>query len=186
MSFVLDALRKSSPQSIAPAHGGMLEPVGAWRYRVSGPTPWLIALAVLAAVAAGAAARTWSRHVGMSSVVAPPSPPVATHADVAPLTLSLSKDMNASRPASSPGSGPAASGSRAPSAGRAEMPDILRKQLSQLAISGYILDKQAGSLAIIDGKVRRVGDEAAPGLRIEKIDADGVTFNHQGYRFQRR
>jgi general secretion pathway protein B len=151
---------------------------------------------VLAAGGAGAAAQMWSRQAGTAATVQPVvAPPAASGrvaavpvpADIEPLALSRSMENGVSRPAPSKrGQGSKiASGAWPQTAGQAELPVTLRQQLPQLAISGYILDKEAGSLAIIDGKVMRVGEEAAPGLRIEKIDTNGVTFNYQGYRFRR-
>ncbi|OHC71103.1 MAG: hypothetical protein A2045_09645 [Rhodocyclales bacterium GWA2_65_20] len=152
--------------------------------------------------------------VAGQSVVAGPAPPAAAQAeDIAALRLSPSIALTVPPPAKPP-SAPAAkengaaaqaaarpapptatavatatdkaiSGAQARPATGAGLPAALRQQLPPLAVSGFILDEQAGSLAIIDDKVLRVGDEAAPGLRIEKIDGNGVAFSYRGYRFRR-
>jgi general secretion pathway protein B len=40
-------------------------------------------------------------------------------------------------------------------------------------------------MAMIDDKLLHEGDEVAPGLRLEKILADGAQFSYKGYRFRR-
>lgn len=189
MSFVLDALRKSVPDSIAPSRSesGWMEHCCA-----AASAPWLIVLAVLAAAAAGAAAQRWTRHAetaaAVQSVVVEPSPAAAAAAEMAPLVASRSLDESASRAAPSKRArGSTVASEASPRiAAHAEVPVALPKQLPQPVISGYVLGKGGtDSLAIIDGRVLRVGEEAAPGLRIEKIDANGVTFDYRGYRFRR-
>jgi len=58
-------------------------------------------------------------------------------------------------------------------------------ELPVMIIAGYIRDEQGGSLAMINEKLVREGEEVAPGLRLEKILGDMSIFNYRGYRFQR-
>ena len=59
------------------------------------------------------------------------------------------------------------------------------KDLPALTISGYIRDEQGASLAMINDKLVREGEEVAPGLRLEKITGDSSIFSYKGYRFRR-
>ncbi len=54
-----------------------------------------------------------------------------------------------------------------------------------MAIAGYIHDDQEGSMAMINDKLVREGEEISPGLRLEKILADGAIFVYKGRRFRR-
>ncbi len=58
-------------------------------------------------------------------------------------------------------------------------------ELPTIAIAGYIRDEQGTSLAMINEKLVREGEEVAPNLRLEKILGDGSIFNYKGYRFRR-
>jgi general secretion pathway protein B len=42
----------------------------------------------------------------------------------------------------------------------------------------------AARMLIVDGQVLREGDEAAPGLKLEKIQPAGAIFNQRGQRFE--
>ena len=58
-------------------------------------------------------------------------------------------------------------------------------ELPTIAIAGYIRDEQGISLAMINEKLVREGEEVAPNLRLEKILNDGSIFNFKGYLFRR-
>lgn len=66
-----------------------------------------------------------------------------------------------------------------------DLPAALQKELPSLVISGYIRDGEAGSMAMINDRLVREGEEIAPGLRLEKILADGAQFSYKGHRFRR-
>jgi general secretion pathway protein B len=59
------------------------------------------------------------------------------------------------------------------------------KNLPEMTIAGYIHDDQEGSMAMINDKLVREGDEISPGLRLEKILPDGAIFSYRGERFRR-
>jgi general secretion pathway protein B len=61
----------------------------------------------------------------------------------------------------------------------------LPKNLPEMTIAGYIHDDQAGSMAMINDKLVREGEEISPGLRLEKILPDGAIFSYRGEHFRR-
>jgi general secretion pathway protein B len=66
------------------------------------------------------------------------------------------------------------------------MPADVAKQMPPLAVSGFIQDDAGDNdIVIVNDKLVREGDEAAPGVKLEKILPDGVVFNYKGYRFKR-
>lgn len=202
-------------QTASPHGAGMLAPIWPERSRGIGLRQSSLAGMALAVAAAGALGWMWSRQRAVdpaaTAVIAAAAPPAAPTKSMAALKLDPTI-LKAVPPATPPASAPAASAvkkstsakartrppaPRAPKADKAvadarapkptggALPDALRRQLPKLAVGGYILDEQFGSSAIIDGKVLRIGDEAAPGVRVEKIDGEGVAFSYRGYRFRR-
>lgn len=66
-----------------------------------------------------------------------------------------------------------------------EMPAEVRRELPPLAISGVMRVQDAASLVVVNERPVREGEEAAPGVRVERILENGVQFSYKGYRFQR-
>jgi general secretion pathway protein B len=66
-----------------------------------------------------------------------------------------------------------------------ELAPAAQKHLPEMTIAGYIHDDQAGSMAMINDKLVREGEEVSPGLRLEKILPDGAIFSYRGERFRR-
>jgi general secretion pathway protein B len=66
-----------------------------------------------------------------------------------------------------------------------ELPDSVRKDLPDLAVSLHVYTKDPSTrLARVNNRTVREGDFAAPGLRVEEITPDGVVLRFQGYRFR--
>jgi general secretion pathway protein B len=63
--------------------------------------------------------------------------------------------------------------------------DTLPKDFPALSIAGYIHDDQGNSLAMINDKLVREGEEVEPGLRLEKILGENSVFVYKGRRFRR-
>ena len=93
---------------------------------------------------------------------------------------------DASAPARVDTSTPPATPPQPRSAGveRTDLPSDLPRQLPAIAVAGYIRDGNA-NMVIVNDKLLREGDEVEPGLTLESIHGDGVTFNYKGYRFRR-
>lgn len=67
-----------------------------------------------------------------------------------------------------------------------ELPASLRTQLSQLSFSGYVYARnKSDRMIIVNGKVRREGDQIEGGLKLEEINPDGAVFNYNGTRFRK-
>jgi general secretion pathway protein B len=61
----------------------------------------------------------------------------------------------------------------------------VQKQLPPITVTGFIQDAEQNNLVIVNDRLLREGEEAAPGLKLEKILSDGVVFSFKGYRFKR-
>jgi general secretion pathway protein B len=80
---------------------------------------------------------------------------------------------------------PQAANQRKEPANRDELPPALQKELPSLAVSGFIRDGDAEGMVIVNDRLLRAGDEAAPGIRLEKILKENLVFSYKGYRFTR-
>lgn len=66
-----------------------------------------------------------------------------------------------------------------------ELPPVVRERIPALAISGFSYAEEPGMrMAVINDRVLRQGDSAAPGITLERIASDGVVLNFSGYRFR--
>jgi len=63
--------------------------------------------------------------------------------------------------------------------------DNLPKDFPVLSITGYIHDDQGNSLAAINDKLVREGEDIEPGLRLEKILGENSVFVFKGHRYRR-
>ncbi|MFT4242177.1 MAG: general secretion pathway protein GspB, partial [Acidovorax sp.] len=67
---------------------------------------------------------------------------------------------------------------------QADLPDAVRAQLPALKISGAThSNNPAYRMAIVNGQVLHEGDEAAPGLRLERIEPGRTVWSFQGLRY---
>lgn len=68
-----------------------------------------------------------------------------------------------------------------------ELPEALQKEVRNISVAGFAQSPRAGeTMAIINDRALREGDEVAAGLRVERISDEGVVFNLKGYRFRKR
>ena len=66
-----------------------------------------------------------------------------------------------------------------------ELPPAVRERIPALAISGFSYVEEPGMrMAVINDRVLRQGESAAPGITLERIASDGVVLNFSGYRFR--
>lgn len=67
----------------------------------------------------------------------------------------------------------------------AELPASVRSRLPPLRISGHVWSEEpALRLLTVDDRLLREGGEAAPGVLLRQITADGAIFDYQGWRVQ--
>lgn len=120
--------------------------------------------------------------------VAPQSPPVATPA-AAP------RPAAAAAPAAPPAAAAAASlpppGDGPPGTPPArvlnfsELPAVLRRNVPPLVVSGFsYAEEPEMRMVVINDRMLREGDEAGPGISVDRIGTEGVILNYQGYRFR--
>jgi general secretion pathway protein B len=66
-----------------------------------------------------------------------------------------------------------------------ELPDNIRRDIPPLTIGGYIYsgNKEDRSV-IINGRLLHEGEEAAPGLTLEKMMPNGMVLNFRGHRYR--
>jgi general secretion pathway protein B len=66
----------------------------------------------------------------------------------------------------------------------AELPDDVRRQLPQLAVSGASYSKNAASrMLILNGQVFREGDKVASDLVLVQIRLKSAVLSYKGQRF---
>lgn len=66
-----------------------------------------------------------------------------------------------------------------------ELPPAVRERIPALAISGFSYAEEPGMrMAVINDRVLRQGESAAPGITLERIASDGVVLSFSGYRFR--
>jgi general secretion pathway protein B len=100
-----------------------------------------------------------------------------------------------SRDAASPVAAPAPAARSAPDAAvapppaapvftQAELPEALRTQLPVLKVTGATHSSNpAYRMAIVNGQVLHEGDQAAPGLVLERIEPGRTVWAFRGYRY---
>lgn len=66
-----------------------------------------------------------------------------------------------------------------------DLPEPIRRAIPPVAMSGYMYSSNpADRLILIDKVLRREGDEVAPGLVLERLEAKGAVFAFRGYRYR--
>lgn len=66
-----------------------------------------------------------------------------------------------------------------------ELPEPIQRAIPPIAMSGYMYSKNpADRLILIDKVLRHEGEEVAPGLVLEKLQAKGAVFSFRGYRYR--
>lgn len=68
-----------------------------------------------------------------------------------------------------------------------ELPAELRQSLPRLSLSGFSYAEEPQlRMAVINERILHQGDQAAPGIVVERIAGDGVVLNYRGFRFRPR
>ncbi|MFM7627373.1 MAG: general secretion pathway protein GspB [Gammaproteobacteria bacterium] len=197
MSFILDALRKSENARLRQEHPAMFDArPAASRRRFPA---WFLALGLLLGLNLLALLYVLLRdeRAAAAPVVAVPAAtaPVDTN-PVAPIPVARPRDVT--RPAASAASTATVRPTTAPAAASAMTPPAVEfpaRTRDDLLAAGDAVPETQVSLHVYDadptkrfvflnGQRLREGDVAANGLRVERIDADGVVLDHRGSDFK--
>lgn len=66
-----------------------------------------------------------------------------------------------------------------------ELPEHIQREIPPLSIGGYIYSgNKADRSVLINRRLLREGDEAAPGLKLEEMRPNGMVFSYKGYRYR--
>lgn len=67
---------------------------------------------------------------------------------------------------------------------QADLPEAIRSQLPVLKISGATYSNNpAHRMAIVNGQVLLEGDQAGPGLVLERVEQSRTVWSFRGYRY---
>ena len=98
-------------------------------------------------------------------------------------SLERPPEKTAARPPEAPRETPAPSEARVPNL--RELPQNIQAEVPPLAVTGYIYSKnEADRSVLINNKFLREGDQAAPGVVLEKIAPKEAVLNYKGYRYR--
>lgn len=65
-----------------------------------------------------------------------------------------------------------------------DLPASIQQQVPPVSIGGYIYsDNKADRSVLINNRLRREGEDVAPGLTLERMTPTGVVLAYKGYRF---
>lgn len=215
MSYILDALKKAEAERSTGAVSNPHLPSSAAEPAASGlrhsSRPWAVAAAP-AVVLASALALVLA---GLAWMRSPPPAPAAPVRIAQPLTAPAAPKMapqpaaEAARdepakpveaatevPPAKAKTAKAAAAKKAPSPPAAEpapvlalrdLPDAIQRQIPPLKVGGYIYSSnKAERSVLINDRLLGEGDEAAPGLVLERMQPDGMIMRYQGYQYRMR
>ncbi|HVL76729.1 MAG TPA: general secretion pathway protein GspB [Noviherbaspirillum sp.] len=111
-----------------------------------------------------------------ASIIPPPSGP-------SPIVRAPAPPVRAAAPARSPAP-PAQTVSARPGTMR-DLPEAIQREIPPLVIGGYLYAANpADRTVLINQRLRREGDEIAPGLVLESLQPDGMVLNYRGHRYR--
>ncbi|HEY0845521.1 MAG TPA: general secretion pathway protein GspB [Noviherbaspirillum sp.] len=208
MSYILEALKKAdaerngaTPQTIRPP---LLVSSSARRSAWRSPWPWLILSALTLATAGTLWLRPWQNMPAPATVAQAPTQPALV---IPPAVVeTLPPEVTPSRPApksketvaaKAPDRKPPAKKTvekpaqkqtppaEPPVATLRELPAHIRSEIPPLSVGGYIYSgNKADRSVLINKRLLREGDEAAPGLVLETMLPNGMIFRYKGYRYR--
>lgn len=196
MSFILDALRKSENARLRQEHPAMFDarPVAARRRFPA----WFLALGLLLGLNLLALLYVLLRDERSAATVPTASQPPLPVPPVAPAEARPARSGDDAAPAAAQtrvAAGPisaASTASAASAAASTAAPARTRDDLlaagdavPEIQVSLHVYDADpAKRFVFLEGQRLREGDVAANGLRVERIDADGVVLDHRGNDFK--
>ncbi|WP_168204726.1 general secretion pathway protein GspB [Noviherbaspirillum sp. UKPF54] len=208
--------RAEAERGTGAPHGQHLPPAAAASAAPApqrAPWPWIIAGTLASALAAALAALAWLRSApqpapqpapAVPAVLAqsPPAPPAAatserpeaapaqaepTRQPPAPrevLPATVAKMPTVKKAPAPPAANPP---DAAPVLALRDLPDAIQRQIPPLKVGGYIYStNKAERSVLINDRLLAEGNEAAPGLVLERMLPDGMIMRYQDYRFRIR
>lgn len=156
--------------------------------RSTPPAPVAPAPAAVAASPAPAAERPGPAVASQppsSPSVAPEPPLIRLDPPAAPEIPPSAPALAATQPAARPAPALPAPPERV--LGFHELPAELRQSLPRLSLSGFSYAEEPQlRMAVINERILHQGDQAGPGIVLERIASDGVVLNYRGFRFRPR
>lgn len=117
--------------------------------------------------------------------IAPEPPLIRLDPPAAPEIPPSAPALAATQPAARPA--PALPAPPARVLGFHELPAELRQSLPRLSLSGFSYAEEPQlRMAVINERILHQGDQAGPGIVVERIASDGVVLNYRGFRFRPR
>ena len=87
-------------------------------------------------------------------------------------------------PVTPPAAAPGATPPNGPVFAQSDLPPSVREQLPALTVTGATYSSNpAHRMAIVNGQVLQEGDQAAPGLKLERIEQSRTVWSFHGYRY---
>ena len=187
---VTEAVPKTAPEAAATPTGAVAAQPQPYLPKVSEPVPVSAPPTTVAPaniVAAPQAAKPALPKSGPSLPAKTSNKAVgsALPQPVSGAAASLEKlpEKTVATPPESPRQTPAPSEARVPNL--RELPQNIQAEVPPLAVTGYIYSKnEADRSVLINNKFLREGDQAAPGVVLEKITPKEAVLNYKGYRYR--
>lgn len=206
MSYILDALKRAEAERLGStaAHPALPTAFAAPAPRRTLPRALLFAAplaagAILGAVLVGGLRTGTEPAVSTppaavadtrTDAVAEPAPAQASilppPADPIPVVTAPAPPVVKSKPATPPAEKAAEPGPAHAELGTLrDLPDHIQREIPPLVVGGYLYSSiPADRTVLIDKRLRREGDEVAPGLRIESLQPNGMVLNYRGHRYR--
>lgn len=202
MSYILDALKKAQAERQIGALPTIHAPVIARQASARSNKPVWLALGGMALLALLLLARQpWPgpspsstpsaqlvKPLAAAPATIPAPPPMAVASNVMASGLPRAAPAPMARKAAPPVLAPPQPAARAADeilVSVHELPEQLQREIAPLQIKGYIYSKDpAERLLLTDKALRHEGEEVAPGLILEQLQAKSAVFSYKGYRYR--
>lgn len=193
------------PQPAAAMTSPPAQPVDSPRWR------WMIAAALTSVLALASIGYVWLRPLPQPAVAVPAKPvenPIVLKPQEQPAAVVAQQEQQelrkagqeqeqqrlpttakmakaAAKKAPSQSSSPASAAEAETIIAMRDVPDAIRQQIPPLKVGGYIYStNKAERSVLINNRLLAEGDEAAPGLILERMQPDGMVMRFRGIRYR--
>lgn len=185
MSYILDALKRAEAQrhGAQPARSALpasfAPPPAA--DRATRILPW----AGLLLAGGGALAVLAIALRDAPRPAPPPAPASETSAAAEPDAVTPPAVIIPPQAQAAPSPAPAVQRQSAALGTLRDLPSHVQREIPPLIIGGYLYSPvSADRSVLINNRLRREGDEVAPGLVLEALQANGMVLNYRGHRYR--